>query len=90
MGITRYVQANFEINEDMLTRISTESGGKYFRATSGEALKDIYKTIDQMEKTIFKIERIAKYREKLHFALIPALILFMIVFIEPIAARRIP
>ncbi|MEJ2567520.1 MAG: VWA domain-containing protein [candidate division WOR-3 bacterium] len=89
-GITRYVKANFEINEEILTRIADETGGEYFRATSGEALKNIYKTIDQMEKTIFKVEKLTKYKEKLHFVLIPALILFMIIFIEPVIERRIP
>lgn len=90
LGITRYVNMNFEINEEVLRRITDETGGEYFRATSGEALKDIYETIDQMEKTIFKVEKIAKYSEKLHFALIPALILFIILFIEPVIVRRIP
>jgi len=89
-GITRYVKANFEINEEVLTKIADETGGEYFRATSGEALKNIYKTIDQMEKTIFKVEKLAKYKEKLHLILIPALILFMIIFIEPVIGRRIP
>jgi len=43
-----------------------------------------------MEKTTFKVEKIAKYNEKIHLALIPALILFMILFIEPVIGRRIP
>ncbi len=89
-GITRYVNANFEINDEGLTRIADQTGGEYFRATSGEALKEIYERIDKMEKTIFKVEKIAKYNERLHLALIPALFLFIIIFIEPIIARRIP
>ena len=89
-GITRYVNANFEINDEALTRIADQTGGEYFRATSGEALKDIYERIDKMEKTTFKVEKISKYNERLHLALIPALILFMIIFIEPVIVRRIP
>jgi Ca-activated chloride channel family protein len=89
-GITRYVNANFEINDEALTRIADQTGGEYFRATSGEALKEIYERIDKMEKTTFKVEKISKYNERLHFALIPALILFMIIFIEPVIGRRIP
>jgi Ca-activated chloride channel homolog len=90
MGITQYIQANFEINDETLKRITDQTGGEYFRATSSETLKDIYETIDQMEKTTFKVEKIAKYNEKLHFALFPALILFLIFFIEPVISRRIP
>lgn len=89
-GITHYVNANFEINDEALTKIADQTGGEYFRATSGEALKEIYERIDKMEKTIFKVEKIAKYNERLHLALIPALILFMILFIEPVVGRRIP
>jgi len=81
---------NFEINDEALKKITDQTGGEYFRATSSEALKDIYETIDQMEKTTFKVEKIAKYNEKIHLALIPALILFMILFIEPVIGRRIP
>jgi Ca-activated chloride channel family protein len=89
-GVTRYVKANFEINEEGLTKIADETGGEYFRATSGEALKEIYGIIDKMEKTIFKVEKLAKYKEKLYLVLIPALVLFMIIFIEPVISRRIP
>jgi Ca-activated chloride channel family protein len=89
-GITRYVNANFEINDEVLEKIADQTGGEYFRATSGEALKEIYERIDKMEKTIFKVEKIAKYNERLHLALIPALLLFIIIFIEPVITRRIP
>jgi Ca-activated chloride channel homolog len=90
LGITRYVNVNYEINDEALKRITDQTGGEYFRATSSEALEDIYETIDQMEKTTFKVEKIAKYNEKLHFALLPALVLFLILFIEPVLSRRIP
>jgi Ca-activated chloride channel family protein len=89
-GITQYVKANFEINEEGLKRIANETGGEYFRATSGEALKEIYGIIDKMEKTIFKVEKLAKYKEKLYLALVPALILFIVLFVEPVVLRRIP
>ena len=90
LGITRYANMNFEINDEALKKITDQTGGEYFRATSSEALKDIYETIDQMEKTTFKVEKIAKYKEKLHLALIPALALFLILFAEPVITRRIP
>ncbi|MEO0294239.1 MAG: VWA domain-containing protein [candidate division WOR-3 bacterium] len=89
-GITRYVNVNLEINEELLTKISDETGGKYFRATSKEALKEIYNTIDKMEKTTFKVERFTKYKEKLSFALVPAIFLFIILFLEPFIIGRVP
>ncbi len=89
-GITRRVMANFEIDEDQLRRIAEGSGGEYFRATSPSSLEEIYNLIDKMEPTTFEVERVVKYREKVHYTIIPALILFVIFFLEPIVSRRIP
>jgi Ca-activated chloride channel family protein len=43
-----------EIDEDMLTEMADMTGGRYFRATNKEALRQIYKEIGDLEKT--KIE----------------------------------
>ncbi|MFA7686924.1 MAG: VWA domain-containing protein [Moheibacter sp.] len=40
-----------EIDEDLLQFIAAETGGQYFRATDNHSLGEIYKQIDQMEKT---------------------------------------
>jgi len=89
-GITRHVMADFELNEDQLRRIADKTNGEYFRATSPKALEDIYDRIDKMEPTTFEVERIVKYKEKVHWTLIPALFLFIIFFSEPVISRRIP
>jgi len=44
----RYVQVPVNIDEELLQKISQETGAKYFRATDPEKLKEIYKNIDQM------------------------------------------
>lgn len=89
-GVTRYVMANFELGEDQLRRIAEGSGGEYFRATSPSTLEEIYNLIDRMEPTTFEIERVVKFRERVHYTLMPALLLFVIFFLEPIISRRIP
>ncbi len=45
------VYAKIEIDENALKKISEETGGSYFPATDEDGLKDIYKKIDEMEKT---------------------------------------
>lgn len=40
-----------KIDEKTLNKISEVTGGKYFRATSKSALKNIYEEIDRLEKT---------------------------------------
>ncbi len=40
-----------EIDEALLQRIANTTGGKYFRATNGKELEQIYAEIDQLEKS---------------------------------------
>lgn len=40
-----------EIDEPLLEHIASETGGEYFRATDNQSLEEIYKQIDQLEKT---------------------------------------
>lgn len=40
-----------EIDEALLKTIATQTGGKYFRATSNSSLSAVYKEIDQLEKS---------------------------------------
>jgi len=55
----RHQMVPVNIDENMLRKIATETGGKYFRATSTRALRNIYNQIDKLEKT--KIE-VTSYR----------------------------
>ncbi|HDP54799.1 MAG TPA: VWA domain-containing protein [Bacteroidetes bacterium] len=63
---TRYQDVKVEIDEEVLKQIAATTGGKYFRATDNEALKKVYKEIDQLEKT--KIEVVETTRKKEEFA----------------------
>lgn len=51
-----YDYVDVEIDEETLKTIASTTGGKYFRATDNDKLKEIYEEIDQMEKA--KIETI--------------------------------
>lgn len=44
-------QTLVSIDEELLTNIAENSGGKYFRATDNSSLREIYKKIGVMEKT---------------------------------------
>jgi Ca-activated chloride channel family protein len=59
----RMVQTKSDLDEDMLLKIASETGGKYFRATSSEALKTIFKEIDSLEKTDIKVKEYVDYQE---------------------------
>jgi Ca-activated chloride channel homolog len=51
------------IDEGMLQKIATATGGKYFRATDTETLDAIYREIDQLEKTKVESRQFVDYRE---------------------------
>ncbi len=59
----RIQQVQVEIDEELLKKIAEMTGGMYFRATSTNALRNIYKRIDEMETTKIEIEHIRRYRE---------------------------
>lgn len=50
-GGVDYVNMPVVIDEAMLQNISSMTGGKYFRATGNNVLRDIFQEIDQLEKT---------------------------------------
>ena len=87
----RYVYQEVDIDEVTLKEISKITGGQYFRATDLESLKNIYKQIDQMEKSEVKVFDHSEYTELFHYFLIPAiLLLFLEVILSNSLLRRIP
>lgn len=53
-----------EIDEKLLKTIAKNTGGKYFRATNNNKLKDIYESIDKLEKSEIKELKFYDYDEK--------------------------
>lgn len=62
-GIVHYRPTRVSIDEETLNRIASVTGGKYFRATDSESLKNIYKEIDELEKTKTEEKRFMQYTE---------------------------
>ena len=87
----QYVYQKVDLDEGTLREIAGKTGGRYFRATNTEALKNIYKQIDEMEKTEVKIKEYMEYDELFMYFLIPGLCLMLL---ETISAntrlRKIP
>ncbi len=57
-GLTRV-----EIDEGLMQKIASETGGRYFRATTTEDLVEIYAQIDQLEKSKIDSQTILRYRD---------------------------
>ena len=66
------------IDERTLTDIATTTGGRYFRATDTDALKEIYGEINRLEKSANVVENYQQYAERFAWFLIPALGLLLL------------
>ena len=73
-----YQPVKIEIDDESLTKIARETGGKYFRATDTAKLRDIYSEIDKMEKTKIETSQYIEYREFYPYFLISALVGFLV------------
>ena len=74
----RYQNVPVEIDEALLKKIASETGGKYFRATDNEKLKEIYKEIDQLEKTKIEVTQFRRHKEEFYPAAFSGGILFFL------------
>ena len=80
-GKFQYARVQVEIDEDLLKEIAKVTGGQYFRATNNRSLKEIYKEIDQLEKTEIEEFKFYNYDEKYRTFLVIALGFLVIEFI---------
>ncbi len=74
----QYAQMQVQIDEEILTAIADQTGGKYFRATNKDELKNIYEEIDKLERTKINVKEFTRYSELFSFFLIAALVAFII------------
>lgn len=90
-GSYAYEYADVVIDEKTMTEIADMTGGKYFRATGNEKLKDIYKEIDRMEKTIFEEKNFTNKSEHfLPFAITAAILLLIEFILKNTILKSIP
>lgn len=61
------------LDEDLLKRIASQTGGAYFRAVDKESLKDIYTQINQLEKSEVEIITKTKFEEQFIWFVLAAL-----------------
>ncbi|TVZ52807.1 vWA domain-containing protein [Dokdonia sp. Hel_I_53] len=59
-----YENIKVTIDEELLKEIAATTGGKYFRATDNEKLKEIYNEIDKLERTDVEEFKYTNYEEK--------------------------
>lgn len=87
----QYVNLPVEIDTKTLNDISNATDGKFFRATNTRELQQIYKEIDQLEKTKLNVKQYSKkYEVYQPFALAAILTLLLEMLLRVTIFRRIP
>jgi len=76
----QYQQVPVTIDEETLTEIADVTGGKYFRATDNEKLKEIYAQIDQLEKAKIAVTHYQQKTERFFPLALAALLLLLLDF----------
>ena len=90
-GSYAYEWAEVVIDEKTMTEIADLTGGKYFRATDNDKLKEVYKEIDRLEKTIFEEKNFTNKSEHfLPFALAAAILLLLEFLLKNTLLKSIP
>jgi Ca-activated chloride channel family protein len=87
----RYVYQQVDIDETTLKAVAEQTGGAYFRAQDLESLKEIYATIDKLEKTTARMKTFADYNDLYIHLLLPAFgLLALWIVLENTRYLRIP
>ena len=80
-----------EIDEETMTKISTETGGQYFRAQKNAELDAIYQDIDKMERTKFNVKQFSRRGELYQpFALAALVVLLLEILLRTVVLKRLP
>lgn len=80
-----------QIDEDMLRTVAENTGGRYFRATSKRALRDIYDEIGDLEKSEIDERIYTDVDERYPTFLIPGFgLLLLALTLQSTALRRFP
>ncbi len=74
----RVAYEDVEIDEQTLGEIAERTGGRYFRAEDEDALEEIYREIDELEKTEITMSSYMEYNERFRWFVIPALALLLL------------
>lgn len=63
-GQYKYDYVDVDVDEGMLKKVASITGGRYFRATDERKLREIYQEIDRLEKTRVKVTEHSSHTEE--------------------------
>lgn len=89
--VKRYQSIHSSVNDELLGRMAKETGGKYFRATDGNGLRQVFREIDGLERSKIDTQQFTRYAE-LFPSWVKAALLFALaaLFLQQTFFRRGP
>ncbi len=89
--VKRYRPIHSAVNETLLTKMANDTGGKFWRATTGDALRGVFKEINSLERTNIETSQFTRYAELFPPYLQWAVILYILaVFLSATILRKGP
>lgn len=80
-----------KLNEELLKKISENTGGQYFRAKDPQTLSQVFSTINKLEKSNFQQDNFIQYFELAYYLIIIGLLLLLAgIFIDKYYFVQIP
>ena len=66
------------VNDDLLGRMASETGGKYWRASKEDSLEGVFNEIDRLEKTKIDVSKFTRYNEMFKDYLFWAMVFYLL------------
>lgn len=89
--VKRYQPIHSTVNDELLGKMASDTGGKYYRATDNESLQKVFTDIDRLERSKIDVSQYTKYAELYEPWLIAGLVLFVISWLLQVTLfRRVP
>ncbi|MDX9730139.1 MAG: VWA domain-containing protein [Bdellovibrionales bacterium] len=89
--VKRYQPIHSKVNDELLGRMASKSGGKYYRATDNESLARVFADIDRLERSKIDVNQYTKYAELYQPWLLWGLIFFFLSwFLQLTVFRKVP
>lgn len=89
--IKQYRPMHSKVNEKLLRRFADETGGRFWRATTGAGLDQVFHEINRLEKTKIDINKYVKYEELFQKYLILGVVFLLLAkALEWTVFRRFP
>lgn len=71
--------------------IASKTGGAYYRATDTGKLREIYDSIDRLERRDIEVKKFRQYRELFPALVLPAFVLVMLeIILSQTVWRKLP